>query len=123
MNGYQQINRAYQSAINLRSLRERDAEVFEIFAARLRGAETEGTLALAKALADYRRLWQTVTTVTIDDNNPQPMPIRKTMLSLSNAVIKELGEARPNLQFLVEVNGNVAAGLRGVAPVGGPVGR
>ena len=116
MNNFQRINRAYQNAVNLRSQRERDADVFDIFASRLRGAEQEGGLALAKALADNRRLWHTVVTVTIDDNNPQPMPVRKSMLKLAQTVIDEMGKSEPDIRILVETNANVAAGLRGISP-------
>jgi flagellar biosynthesis regulator FlaF len=116
MSGYRDIAKAYQSAVNLRSLRERDAEVFDVFAARLRDAEKSGTIPLAKALADNGRLWQTVTTITLDSNNPQPLAIRKSLLALAASVIKEMNGPAPNIQMLIEINGNVAAGLRGIPP-------
>ena len=116
MSGYRNITKAYQSAVNLRSQRERDAEVFDIFAARLRDAENSGAIPLAKALADNLTLWQTVTTLTLDDNNPQPAAIRKSLLSLAAAVVKEMRAHQPDIQALIEINRNVAAGLRGIAP-------
>jgi flagellar biosynthesis regulator FlaF len=122
MSGYRDITKAYQSAVNLRSQRERDAEVFDVFAARLRDAENAGAIALAKALADNFTLWQTVTTVTLDSNNPQPAAIRKSLLSLAASVLREMREAKPNIQALIEINGNVAAGLRGISPTREPAG-
>jgi flagellar biosynthesis regulator FlaF len=116
MSGYRDITKAYQSAVNLRSQRERDAEVFEIFAARLRDAVTAGAIPLAKALADNFTLWQTVTTITLDSNNPQPAEIRRSLLSLAASVAEEMRAPKPNIQALIEINGNVAAGLRGIAP-------
>ena len=118
MNNHQRMTRAYQSAVNLRSLRERDADVFEIFASRLREAEIGGGLALAKALADNSRLWHTVTTVTLDDNNPQPVHVRKSLLGLARSVIQEMARPEPDIRFLIQTNNNVAAGLRGVLPGG-----
>jgi hypothetical protein len=118
MNNYQRITRAYQSAVNLRSQRERDADVFEVFASRLRAAEHEGGLALAKALADNDRLWRTVTTITLDDNNPQPVQVRKSMLALAKAVIEEMALKAPDIRLLIETNANIAAGLRGFPPGG-----
>jgi len=122
MNNYRRITRAYQSAVNLRPQRERDADVFEIFASRLRAAEHEGGLALAKALADNNRLWRTVTTIILDDNNPQPVQLRKSMLALANTVIEEMARTAPDIRFLIETNDNIAAGLRGIAPGGAAAG-
>lgn len=119
MNGYQRIARAYQSAVNLRSQRERDADVFDIFASRLREAEKEGGLPLAKALADNSRLWHTVTTVTLDDNNPQPVHVRKNLLALATTITHEMTKLQPDIRLLIETNSNIAAGLRGVSPEGG----
>lgn len=119
MNSYQQITRAYQTAVNLRSLRERDADVFEIFASRLRRGEKEGGMTLVKALADNNKLWHTVTAVTLDDSNPQPVHVRKSLLALANSVLKETAKEQPDIRVLIEINNNIAAGLRGTAPAGG----
>jgi flagellar biosynthesis regulator FlaF len=118
MSTYQSVARAYKSAVDLRSQRERDAEVFEVFASRLREGEKEGGIVLAKALADNNRLWRTVITLLADDNNPQPVAIRKSMLGLANTVLAEMARAEPNIRELAETNGNIAAGLRGVSPAG-----
>ncbi len=120
MSGYRDITKAYQSAVNLRSQRERDAEVFDVFASRLRNAENAGAIALAKALADNATLWRTVTTITLDSNNPQPVAIRKSLLALAATVIKEMAAPKPDIQVLIEINDNIAAGLRGIPPVRGP---
>jgi hypothetical protein len=119
MSGHRDSTKAYQSAINLRSLRDRDAEVFDVFACRLRDAEEAGGIPLAKALADNGILWQTVTTITLDNNNPQPVAIRKSLLTLAASVIKEMSAPKPNIQALIKINGNVAAGLRGIPPANG----
>jgi flagellar biosynthesis activator protein FlaF len=119
MSGYRDITKAYQSAVNLRSQRERDAEVFDIFASRLRDAERAGGMLLAKALADNRNLWQTVTTVTLDDNNPQPAATRRSLLALAAAVAKEMNAPTPDIRALIQINDNVAAGLRGIGPAAG----
>ncbi len=116
MSGYRGGTKAYQSAVNLRSLRDRDAEVFEVIALRLREAEKAGAIALAKALADYGTLWRTVTTITLDNNNPQSLEIRKSLLSLAASVIKEMEEPKPDIGVLIQINNNIAAGLRGIAP-------
>jgi hypothetical protein len=120
MNGYRDSTKAYQSAVNLRSLRDRDAEVFEVFASRLREAEPAGGIPLAKALADYGILWQTVTTITLDSNNPQSVEIRRSLLNLAAAVMKEMNEPKPDIGVLIKINSNIAAGLRGIAPANEP---
>ncbi len=116
MSGYRDITKAYQSAVNLRSLRERDAEVFDVFASRLRDAEKLGGIPLAKAIADNGTLWQTVTTITLDSNNPQPAHIRRSLLALAASVLREMQASAPNIRALIEINDNIAAGLRGTAP-------
>jgi flagellar biosynthesis regulator FlaF len=120
MSGYQHISRAYQSAVQLRPQREQDAEVFEIMATRLREAQPEGALAIIKAIAQNRTLWQTVYTLTLDDNNPQPVHVRKSMASLAKSVLAEMNKATPDIGSLIEINGNIASGLRGAQPSGGP---
>ena len=120
MSGHRDITKAYQSAVNLRSQRDRDAEVFDVFASRLRDAEKAGAIPLAKALADNGTLWQTVTTITLDSNNPQPAAIRRSLLSLAASVVKEMRKPTPNIRALIEINDNVAAGLRGIRPASGP---
>jgi flagellar biosynthesis regulator FlaF len=113
MNGIQ----AYKSAVNLRSQRERDAEVFEVIAARLRAAEKDGAIAIAKALADNSNLWYTVITLSLDSTNPQPLHIRQSLLRLAASVLREMKQTRPDIRSLIEINGNIAAGLRGIAPM------
>jgi flagellar biosynthesis regulator FlaF len=116
MSGYREINKAYQSAINLRSQRDQEADVFDIARSKLRDGLETGSLPLSKALADNTRLWQTVVTLTLDPNNPQPTHIRQSLLSLATAVTREMQRPKPNVNFLIEVNGNIAAGLRGIPP-------
>lgn len=117
MSDYRNSNRAYQTAVNLRSLRDRDADVFDIAKSRLQEAQTDDKLALVKALADNARLWQTVINLNLDSNNPQPVNVRKSLVSLGNAVVREMQQVSPNIKFLIDINANIAAGLRGDRPL------
>jgi flagellar biosynthesis regulator FlaF len=117
MSGYREINKAYQSAVSLRPQRDRDADVFDIVRSRLQEAQQNGNLALVKAFADNARLWHTVINANLDDSNPQEQKIRASLVSLGYAVVREMKESSPNIGFLIEVNNNIAAGLRGVPPL------
>ncbi len=119
MNSYSRIAQAYKNAGNLRTQREQDADVFDFFASILQEAEQKGGIDLTKALADNNKLWHTVVAVAMDDNNPQPVHIRKSMVVLANNIISEIAKPDPNIQLLIETNGKIAAGLRGIAPDGG----
>lgn len=119
MSSYNSVSQAYKTAVSLRTQRERDADVFEFFASVLYEAKKQRGIALIKALADNARLWHTVAAVAMDDNNPQPIHIRKSMAMLANNIVHEIAKPDPDIQLLIETNGKMAAGLRGIAPDGG----
>lgn len=111
---------AYQAAAATRSQRDQDAEVFLGVARALRSATTE--LERARALADARRLWQTVLVACRDDTNPLPTALRAEIVSVAEAVTQNLASADPDLNFVLEVTDAIAGGLSGRrGPVTAPV--
>ena len=65
----------------------------------------------ARALADTARLWNAMTAYLQDPLNALPVGTRAGLLSIGRTVDRCLAEASPDLDFLMAVNENIAAGL------------
>ena len=108
--------RAYQAASAHRSLREREAEVFLQVNAGLQRIRQGGTmLSRVRALADNDRLWLALVGALRDPANRLPDTLRGSLISVGLAVQREMRAREPDLEFLIEVNANVAAWLAGHA--------
>jgi flagellar biosynthesis regulator FlaF len=70
-------------------------------------------VARARALADNRRLWLTVTDLMRDPSCTLAMPLRGAIISVSLTVQREMDREVPDFGFLVAINENIAAGLAG----------
>ena len=103
--------RAYAAAAATRSLRAQEAEIFtRVIASLRRGAR--GTAAdRVRALADTSLLWASVLDQVRDPDNQLPEGLRAMIASVAIAVRREVALERPNFDFLIEVNENVASGL------------
>jgi flagellar biosynthesis regulator FlaF len=108
----QAIN-AYTAAAGHRSLRQQEAEVFRRVNAELRNARTANGLARVRALAKTDQLWLAVSSAVRDPANQLPVKLRAQLVSIARAVQREVQSAEPDIEFLVAVNENVAAGLDG----------
>lgn len=110
-----QAARAYQAAASHRSLREQQADVFRYVNGALRAARTAGAIPRARAIADNRRLWVTLVGLLSDPANPLPAALRGSIISIAMAVQRAMDQDSPDLDFLISVNENMAAGLSGNA--------
>lgn len=75
---------------------------------------------LDEALRYNQRLWTFLQVELAKDDNPLPLSIRQNLLTLSKFIDKRTFEimaspAREKLDILVNINQNIAAGLRGRA--------
>jgi flagellar protein FlaF len=104
---------AYQASSSHRNLREQEAEVFQWVNGALRAARDKGPIARVRALADNRRLWTTVIDLVRDPANSLPLELRASIASVGLAVQREMDRDRPNFDFLITINENIAAGLSG----------
>jgi len=102
---------AYRAAIAHRSLRQQEADVFRHATGGLRLALGRDRLAVARAIADNRRLWHAVMDALRDPGNQLPDTMRAALLSIGHAVQKEMRAPEPDIAFLIDVNENIAAGL------------
>jgi flagellar protein FlaF len=72
-----------------------------------------------QAIADNRRLWATVSDLMRDPANALPTELRASIVSVGIAVQREMTRDNPDLDFLISINDNIAAGL--AESVGPPV--
>lgn len=105
--------RAYEAASGHRDLRSQEADVFRYAIGALKGARGGGSTQKARALADNRRLWITVTDLMRDPENALPQELRAQIVSVGLAVQREMARAEPDFDFLISINENIAAGLSG----------
>ena len=106
--------RAYQAAADNRSQREQEADVFRRATGALRAARGGRALDRARAVADNRQLWLTVIGLVRN----RAMHCRRQSAPPSfrcRSVQNEMDCASPDIEFLIAVNENVAAGLSGDA--------
>jgi flagellar biosynthesis regulator FlaF len=103
--------RAYATSAAARDPREQEAEVFRRTNALLRHGERVGGTARVRALVDNARLWTTVIDLLQDPENALPAPLRAAIVSVGLAVQRESRKDAPNIEFLLSVNENIAAGL------------
>jgi flagellar biosynthesis regulator FlaF len=91
--------------------KQMEAEVFARATRAVRAAEGAGPLAVARAIADNRRLWDAVHDVVLDPENAMPHALRAQIASVALAVIRECESDAPDLGFIAETNEHFAAGL------------
>jgi flagellar biosynthesis activator protein FlaF len=104
---------AYQAASGHRSQREQEAEVFLMANRGLRSARDGAPLQRVQALADNRRLWLAVTDLMRDPLNALPQDLRASILAVGMTVRREMDQDPPDLDFLIEINDQLAGGLTG----------
>ena len=104
---------AYKTASRYRSQRDQEADVFRHASAALKNAKDAGPIQQIRALADNRRLWMTVSDLLRDPGNALPEPLRVAILSVGLTVQREMDHENPDFDFLISINGNIAAGLAG----------
>ena len=105
--------RAYQAASAHRGPKEQEADVFRRVTGALRAAHTGAELDQVKALADNTRLWMMVGDLLRDPANALPEALRASVISVGQAVQREMRQAKPDFAFLIAVNEEITAGLSG----------
>ena len=107
----QSAARAYQVSANTRSLRAQEADVFYRANGALRTSQHGSATDQVRAIADNRRLWLTVMGLVQDPTNQLPSGVRAAIVSIGHSVQRAMDNPSPDLEFLIAVNENVAAGL------------
>jgi flagellar protein FlaF len=102
---------AYKTATRYRSQREREADLFRQVNATLNAAIDATPVRRARALADNRQLWTTVTGLMRDPANQLPESLKASLVSLSLAVQRQMDCESPDFPWLISINELIAAGL------------
>lgn len=105
--------RAYRASSGHRSLREQEADVFRRVNGALRSTRDADDMARVRALADNRRLWSAVVDLMRDPANGLPEALRAHIVSIGLAVQRDMDGAKPDWDFLIAINEQIAAGLCG----------
>jgi flagellar biosynthesis activator protein FlaF len=105
---------AYKAASRYRSQRDQEADVFRHANASLkRGLDDGSRIHQVRALADNRRLWTMVSDLMRDPTNALPESLRASIISVGLSVQREMDQEKPDINFLIAINENIAAGLSG----------
>lgn len=121
--------KAYQAVENATlSGRELEAGILSRSAARLYSVQSNWDAPnreemLDEALRYNQRLWTLFQAELMEEGNQMPVEIRRNLLSLSAFIDKRTFDvlsypAQEKLSILIEINRNIAAGLRGDASEG-----
>ena len=105
--------RAYHSQAARRDLREQEADIFRRVTFGLRAAKAD-PLRQGVAVADNIRLWLQLGDVLRDPANRLPAALRASVLSVGQALQREMAQPDPDLDYLIAVNENITDGLMGV---------
>jgi len=93
------------------SPKQMEAEVFARATRALREAPADDAIALARALADNRRLWDAVLAAVLDPANRLPVALRAQIASLARTMLRELEGEAPDPAFIIEMNDQIAGAL------------
>ena len=104
--------RAYQMAQQALDPREQEADIVLRVTGSLKAVQGQHSIARARAIADNRRLWIALEASVRHPANQLPQQTKVTMLNVGRAVLREMESSEPDLSFLIEVNEQLAAGLR-----------
>lgn len=102
---------AYEQAAGHRGLRAQEADIFRRAIGALRAARDAESIERARALADNRRLWLTVSDLMNDPANRLPTELRASIASVGIAVRREMETGNPDFDFLIAINEQFVAGL------------
>jgi flagellar biosynthesis activator protein FlaF len=104
---------AYRTASRYRSQRDQEADVFRRAVVVLKNSKDGEQIQQVRALADNRRLWMMVTDLMADPGNSLPDPLKASIISVGRTVQREIEQEKPDFDFIISINENIAAGLAG----------
>jgi len=107
-----QARRAYQITRQALDPREQEADVFRRVTGALRAVLADEGIRRARAIADNRRLWIALDASLRHPANQLPNETKLSILQVGRVVMREMETAAPDLGFLIEVNEQLASGLR-----------
>jgi flagellar protein FlaF len=116
---------AYRQAARMKTdFRTQEAQLFKQVTYNLiQGKADKNGMALVRAASDNKLLWMTVIQLLSDEQNQLPAPLRAQLISIGQAVIKEIDDnitGQLDVDFLIEINTQIIDGLLGNAVAAAP---
>jgi flagellar biosynthesis regulator FlaF len=105
--------RGYGATQRTRSLREQEADVFRRVNYSLKAALNGDAVDRARAISDNRRLWLAIEAALVNPENQLPETTRVGIMRLGRGVQREMENQEPDIDFLVNINDQMIAGLSG----------
>jgi flagellar protein FlaF len=105
--------RGYGATQRTRTLREQEADVFRRVNYGLKAALNGDAIDRARAIADNRRLWFAIEAVLVNPDNQLPEITRVGIMRLGRGVQREMENQEPDVEFLININDQMIAGLSG----------
>ena len=105
--------RGYGATQRVRTLREQEADVFRRVNYGLKAALNGDAIDRARAVSDNRRLWFAIEAALVNPENQLPEVTRIGILRLGRGVQREMENREPDINFLIDINEQMIAGLSG----------
>ena len=116
---------AYRQAAMMKTdFRTQEANLFKrVTYGLIQGKAKPGSMDLVRAASDNKLLWMTVIKLLKDDQNRLPAGLRAQIISIGNAVIREIDQnitGNLDVDFLIDVNTQIIEGLAAVPQPSSP---
>jgi flagellar biosynthesis regulator FlaF len=105
--------RGYGATQRVRTLREQEADVFRRVNYGLKAALNGDAIDRARAVSDNRRLWFAIEAALVNPDNQLPEITRVGIMRLGRGVQREMDNQEPDIEFLININDQMIAGLSG----------
>ena len=105
--------RGYGATQRVRTLREQEADVFRRVNYGLKAALNGDAIDRARAVSDNRRLWLAIEAALVNPDNQRPEVTRVGIMRLGRGVQREMENQEPDIEFLININDQMIAGLSG----------
>ena len=105
--------RGYGATQRVRTLREQEADVFRRVNYGLKAALNGDAVDRARAVSDNRRLWFAIEAALVNPENQLPEVTRIGIMRLGRGVQREMENLEPDINFLIDINEQMIAGLSG----------
>ena len=105
--------RGYGATQRARTLREQEADVFRRVNYGLKAALNGDSIDRARAISDNRRLWLAIEAALVNPDNQLPEITRVGIMRLGRSVQREMENQEADMEFLININDQMIAGLSG----------
>ena len=109
------LNAYKQAAMMKTDYRSQEANLFKrVTFGLIQGKANPNGMDLVRAASDDKLLWMTIIKLLQDDQNRLPAPLRAQIISIGQAVIREIDQnitGKLDVDFLIDINTQMIEGL------------